>query len=262
MISLPRLKQFLEDLMIYNPNLNVSNFDPKNGNGLQVRGGDEVQKIGVGVTASLQLFQKGIELGCDVIITHHGIRWPDSPHYQTSFQKRYSYLIENNLTLFAYHFLMDSHPEIGHNEMILRKLGIEDTEVYADSNGPWGRRGQLPDPTPINDIAEKCKDIFNQEDITLYKFGKDVIQNIVALSGSAMPYGADLEQLIETDVDLYITGVTKESTRELFREAERNFLAAGHYATERLGMLELVKNLEEDFDENVEVEFIELWNEF
>jgi dinuclear metal center YbgI/SA1388 family protein len=260
MISLPQLKEFLDELLVYNPNINAIHYDPYSGNGMQYKGKDEINKIGVGVTASLKLFQKAADIDCDSVITHHGLRWPDTPHYLKTFQERYSFLAKRNISLFAYHFLLDSHPAIGHSEIILNKLGIQDTEVFSDSAGPWGRQGQLSEPTPISDIIEECKDLFKNEDLIVYKFGKEVVRNIVVVTGSGAPQSQDLQKLIDEKVDLYITGSVKEATQELFREAEKNLIAGGHYATERLGMIELQKKLEEEFGENVEVEFIEVWN--
>ncbi len=261
MISLPQLHEFLDELMIYNPSLDVSKIDQKNANGLQVKGSVEIKKVGLSVTASLQLFQKAKEIECDTIIVHHGLRWPSTPHYQKAFQRKYSFLVKNNISLFGYHFLLDSHPEIGHNELILRNLGIEDTEVYLDSGGPWGRKGAFDQPQPLNEILEQCRDLFKREDIISYKFGKEVIQNVAAVSGSGAPYGDDLQRLMDQEIDLYITGEAKESTRELFREAEKNFIGAGHYATERLGIIELEQQIKDEFSDNVETEFIELWND-
>jgi putative NIF3 family GTP cyclohydrolase 1 type 2 len=189
------------------------------------------------------------------------LRWPSTPHYQKAFQRKYSFLVKNDISLFGYHFLLDSHPEIGHNELILRNLGIEDTEVYSDSGGPWGRKGTFDQPQALNEILEQCRDLFKREEIISYKFGKEIIQNVAAVSGSGAPYGNDLQKLINQEIDLYITGEAKESTRELFREAENNFIGGGHYATERLGILELEQQIRSEFTDNVETEFIELWND-
>ena len=46
-----------------------------------------------------------------------------------------------------------------------------------------------------------------------------------------------MEGLIRDKVDLYITGEPREWNRELLRGVMISFIAAGHYNTEKLGVL-------------------------
>jgi putative NIF3 family GTP cyclohydrolase 1 type 2 len=123
----------------------------------------------------------------------------------------------------------------------------------------WGWYGNLGKSQTLNKIVNKCEKIFQQKPI-VYSFGKDKIKSIAAISGGGSPYGKDLQNLLERNIDLYITGEVTEGIRELTREAEVNLIAGGHYATERLGVLALMDEVRKKFKNKVSVEFIELWN--
>lgn len=261
MITLTNLNKFLTKLMHYNPKMDVSKIDERNANGLQVKGKEEISKIAFGVTASEEFFKLAKKAGCDAVITHHGIRWPDtSPHYQRSFQKRYGYLIKNNMSLFGYHFLLDSHPDIGHNTIILKTMGVRSKKELSVAGANWGWYGKLQKSSNFNALVKKCEKFFKQKP-TVYNFGKSKIKTIGAISGGGSVYGRDLENLIEKSIDLYITGEVTEGERELIRESELNLIAGGHYATERVGVLALMERIKKEFGKRVGVQFIELWNE-
>ena len=58
--------------------------------------------------------------------------------------------------------------------------------------------------------------------------------------------------------DLFLTGEPAEPTMMLARELGIHFVAAGHYATERLGVQALAARIAEEF--GLEWQFIELTN--
>ncbi len=223
--------------MNYDKSLDVGKIDEMNANGLQFVGKEEISKIGFGVSASKRLFQKAVQSKCDCLIVHHGLRNPENPPlYNKVFQRSYSYLVQNNLSLFGYHFLLDSHPNIGHNAIILKSIGITKKQKLLD----WGYWGDLPQKTDIDTIVTKCEKIFKQKPI-VYKFKRNKVKRIGAISGSGSFYGKDLQKLIDIGIELYITGDPREGTRELYHEAEISLIGGGHYATERLGLLALWK---------------------
>jgi putative NIF3 family GTP cyclohydrolase 1 type 2 len=63
---------------------------------------------------------------------------------------------------------------------------------------------------------------------------------------------------IEEGLDAYITGEVTEWVMNVAKETGTHYLAAGHYATERLGVRALGQHLAERF--GIEVEFIDVPN--
>ena len=74
-------------------------------------------------------------------------------------------------------------------------------------------------------------------------------------TGSA---GYQLIDAAHEGYDLFLTGEPEEPSLHTARELGIHFVAAGHYATERLGVQALARRLGEEFD--LEWEFLEVEN--
>ncbi len=251
MVTLSDLMSFLDDFMG-----DVGDKDPYMPNGLQVRGREEIKLLATGVSASLRLFEQAASRQADALLVHHGMNLPPGQLLDTIFTKRVSFLLEHDLSLIAYHYLLDSHLEVGHNVQILRGLGAKPTEHYGE--GGWGWYGEFEKPVALDHLAAECERMFGQLRAS-YLFGPSEVRRVVAVSGKGAPNPGDMERLIREKVDLYVTGEPHEWIRELFREAGISFVAGGHYNTEKPGVLALGDVIRDRFD--VEVEFVDLPNE-
>jgi dinuclear metal center YbgI/SA1388 family protein len=257
MITLEELTKFLNDLMFPDKNLPVAQFDPHMANGLVYKGEEKINKIALAVSASLTVFEMAEKAYAQALIVHHAFNFPPNVRYDQLFQNRYSYLVKNNLSLFGYHFLLDSHPEIGHNVSIIKKLGGKVEKPFLHAGAPWGYFGT------VNNLSiDQVKNIFAKDfspNMIIYPFGPKEIKRVVAISGRGTPNPPDIQYLLDNKVDLFITGENSEWIREIFREVGIHYIAGGHYHTERLGLLALEKIVKEKL--SVETEFIELVNE-
>jgi len=251
MVTLDDLMTFLNDFMG-----DVGDKDPYMPNGLQVRGREEINLLATGVSASLALFEEAVARNADALLVHHGLNLPPGMLLDTIFTQRLRFLLEHDLSLFAYHYLLDSHPEVGNNVQIIKGLGATPTEPYGE--GGWGWYGELERPLALDHLLQECQGLFGLVRAS-YHFGPALVHRLVAVSGKGAPGHGEMEGLIRDQVDLYITGEPHEWNRELFREAGISFFAGGHYNTEKLGVLALGDVIRARFD--VEVEFIDLPNE-
>ena len=75
------------------------------------------------------------------------------------------------------------------------------------------------------------------------------------ISGGAQKY---FEQAVSNGLDVYITGEVSEHIMHYAREEQIHFIAAGHYATEKFGIIALGDLIEEKFD--IAVKFIDIPN--
>jgi len=251
MVTVDDLMAFLGDLMG-----DAGDKDPYMPNGLQVRGREEVKVLATGVSASQRLFEEAVARKADALLVHHGMNMPPGMLLDTIFTQRVRFLLQHNLSLIAYHYLLDSHPEVGHNAQIIKGLGASPTEPYGE--GGWGWYGEFETPVALGHLEAECQRMFGQLRAS-YLFGPAEVRRVVALSGKGAPSPGDMEVLIREGVDLYITGEPHEWNRELFREAKISFIAGGHYNTEKLGVLALGDVIRDRLD--VEVEFLDLPNE-
>lgn len=256
MISLTKLNQFLTDLLYYDKKLNLAKIDPYMANGLMVKGKENINKVALAVSASVEVFQKTVATDCQALIVHHVFSFPPNNRYDQLFQNRYRFLVQNDLSLFGYHFLLDSHPKIGHNVKIIQTIGAKPTAPFFHKEQPWGYFGKLK-PTPLSKIVSYLKPKLSPQ-MVVYPFGKKNIEKVAVVSGRGTPLPPDIQYLLDNEVDLFITGENSEWIREIFREVKINFIAGGHYYTERFGILALQKTIEEKL--SLKTDFIELEN--
>ena len=220
-------------------------------NGLQVEGKREIERIAFGVSANMALFKAAAAFKADMIITHHGLIW-DKPQTITGvFGKRAAFLIKNDINLAAYHLPLDKHPVVGNNACLAKLLALQDIKPFGDYHGTKiGVSGTLPAPKSIKEIYE----VLHGECLAL---GKDIVKNVAIVSGGAHDM---FEQAIEEGADLYVTGSRDEYVVEHCREAEINFIAMGHYNSEKLGIQALMEYVNKNF--KAQTKFIDVANPF
>ena len=90
----------------------------------------------------------------------------------------------------------------------------------------------------------------------VYAFGPERVCRLAVSTGAAP---GSLAEAIARGCDAYLTGETSEGTQALASESAANFIAAGHYNTERLGAQALGELLRDRF--GVETFFIEIPND-
>jgi dinuclear metal center YbgI/SA1388 family protein len=225
-------------------------------NGLQVEGRRKISKIVTGVSACLELFERAAAADAQAVLVHHGIFWHGMPYPLTGVQYgRVSTLVRAGLNLLAYHLPLDRHPEIGNNALAAKDLGLVDREPFGDYKGlPVGYAGRFHDPVPVKELESRCFQLFGQEPLA-FTNGPAQVSTVGIISGGAQK---DLYRAIDAGLDAFITGEVSEWVMNLTREAGIHYLAAGHYATERLGIRALGQHVGEKF--GVEVEFVDVPN--
>jgi dinuclear metal center YbgI/SA1388 family protein len=225
-------------------------------NGLQVEGREEIRKVVTGVSACRELFVRAREAGADAVLVHHGLFWEGMPRTLTGFQfQRVAELIRGEMSLLAYHLPLDRHLEVGNNAVAGRQLGLRRIEPFGLHAGlPLGVKGLFPEPLSAAELVDRCRRVYAQEPLA-YLAGPESISTLGIISGGGQ---RELYTAIEEGLDAYVTGEVTEWVMNVAREAGIHYLAAGHYATERLGVRALGEHLAERF--GIEVEFIDVPN--
>jgi dinuclear metal center YbgI/SA1388 family protein len=219
--------------------------------GMQVEGADEVRRIACGVSASLALFERAAELDAQMLLVHHGLIWDnDSRRVDGTMRTRLQALFDADITLAAYHLALDAHPELGNNALVAKQLGIEPKERFAGI----GFGGPLRPPTEAQRFARRVSEKLGREPL-VFPHGPDTVKRAAVVTGRGGRYFADAAA---AGYDLFLTGEAEEPALHLARELGVHYVAAGHYATERLGVQALAKRLAEHF--KLEADYIELGN--
>lgn len=219
--------------------------------GMQVPGAREVQRIVAGVSASLELFEHAAEAKADLILVHHGLFWERDPReIDEALKRRLKALFDADMTLAAYHLALDAHPVVGNNALLARELGIDPSEPFAGI----GFGGTLDEPASIDEFAARVREKVGGDPV-VFAHGPERIERAAVITGGAARYVADAAR---DGYDLFLTGEAAEPTLHAAQELGIHFVAAGHYATERIGIQALTKRLAEQFD--LDWEFIDLPN--
>ncbi len=209
-------------------------------NGLQVEGGEEINTIVTGVTACQALIDEAIKLKADAVLVHHGFFWKNEPLSIVGMkQKRIKSLLVNNINLLGYHLPLDGHAEVGNNAQLGKLWQLKDITPEPGLL----RLGTLPAAMSVEDFKRLVSDSLGREALHL-PGGKDRVKTVAWCSGGAQHY---ITQAAEWGADVYISGEVSEQTTHLARELGLHYLAAGHHATETLGVYCLGVHLAERF---------------
>jgi len=219
--------------------------------GLQVVGADEVTRIACGVSSSLELFERAARAGAELVIVHHGLFWRTEPLVvDRRVRGRLAALFAADISLVAYHLALDAHPDVGNNAQLARRLGVEPDRVFAGV----GVGGRLSSPLSIDELAALVSQAVEREPL-VFAEGHSRIERVAVSTGAA---GHDLITAAHEGYDCFITGEPEEPSLHAARELGIHLIAAGHYATERLGVQALGSRIGERF--GVPWEFLEVEN--
>ena len=231
--------------------LDLASFADYGPQGMQVVGADEVTKVVCAVSASLELFERAAGAGAQLVVVHHGLLWQNEPRtIDRRMRRRLEALFEADITLAAYHLALDAHPEVGNNALLARELGVAVDGPFAE----FGVGGRLPALEPRDVFLGRVRERIAPQPL-VFAEGPDPVERIAIVSGSGSRYLADAAR---DGYDLLLTGEPSEPSLHTARELGITLVAAGHYATERLGVQALASRLAERF--GLEWEFLELPN--
>lgn len=247
-ISLTQLTSYLNEL------LKPSRFDDYCPNGLQVEGSATINNIVTGVTASQELIESAIDSKADALLVHHGYFWRGEPAVITGMKrKRIQLLLENNISLLAYHLPLDTHLELGNNIQLAKVLGWDPEPVDKKHPIPLVRSTILAKATSGISLGQHIENSLARK--PLHIAANREIKKVAWCTGAAQSYIFDALAL---GADAFISGEVSEATTHIAREHNIHYFSAGHHATERYGVRALGEHLVEKFDINIE--FIDIDN--
>jgi dinuclear metal center YbgI/SA1388 family protein len=218
--------------------------------GLQVIGAADVDRIACGVSCSRELFERAVESGAQLVLVHHGLFWRNEPLIvDARLRGRLEALFRGDASLVAYHLALDAHPELGNNAQLARALGAAVDAEFAGLGV-----GCTIEPCGVQELAARVGVVVGGEPLVLAG-GDRLVRRVAIVTGGG---GYELIRAAHDGYDALITGEPEEPSLATARELGVHLLAAGHHATERLGVRALAAHLAERFD--LGWEFLEVEN--
>ncbi|MBF0146536.1 MAG: Nif3-like dinuclear metal center hexameric protein [Magnetococcales bacterium] len=241
MAKLERVEHHLAQILC------VEQFSDYCPNGVQVRGRRTIKRVITGVSACLELFQAALARKADLILVHHGLFWDkDSRVIQGQMHQRLQLLMKHHLTLMAFHLPLDAHPQLGNNARLLRLLGIEKMEPFGQyRHQTISFMGSLDKAVTVDQLVKTVKKRLRIDAPIILPFGPKKIRRIAVCSGGAPEL---IHEAKAKGADLFLTGEANEPLYYFAREEKIHCIAAGHHATETLGVRALGNHLAHAFD--------------
>jgi putative NIF3 family GTP cyclohydrolase 1 type 2 len=115
--------------------------------------------------------------------------------------------------------------------------------------------GQLEKKMPFSDFVNLVNKKLNTDSYFIAA-GPDMVKTVGIVSGAASPEFKDAKEM---GADTYICGDVREEIVRAVEESQINFISAGHYNTEKLGVKNLGELISKKF--KVEVKFIDIPND-
>ncbi|MDR2539524.1 MAG: Nif3-like dinuclear metal center hexameric protein [Chlamydiales bacterium] len=251
MITLQDLLQYLNQLLQPELFLDVCP------NGLQIEGKKTISRIAFAVSASLATIKQAIALKADALVVHHGIFWDKASYVLLGSKKqKFQLLLENDISLLAYHLPLDAHQVVGNNWKAARDLDLTNLRAFGLlGENKIGVKAQMKSVL-VENFQTKLETYYEHVAHTALG-GKKQISSIAIVSGGAHWM---IEQAIQEKIDCFITGSFDEPIWDLAYENGIHFFALGHFSTEKVGIQSLKQIIAKHFA--IPTHFINLFNPF
>jgi dinuclear metal center YbgI/SA1388 family protein len=235
--------------------LNISLIRDYCPNGLQVEGRPEIRTLATGVTASRALLEAAIDAKADAVLVHHGFFWRDeNPCVVGTKHKRLKLLLQNDISLFAYHLPLDLHPVLGNNAQLALRLGLQADERFGENDLGWIGTPVQASLRTVGDLAGLIEMRLNREPL-LIGDSSQPLGRIGWCTGAAQNL---LQDAVAAGASTFLSGEISEQTVHLALETGTAYLACGHHATERYGVQALGDHIAGQF--GIKHRFIDIAN--
>lgn len=195
--------------------------------------------------------QEAMEIGAELIVTHHALIWtPGFITDETAQGRNTLFLIENGIAHINAHTNLDCAPG-GVNDILAAKLGLQEVRVIApkgvDSQSrEYGllRQGTVEAQT-LTSFLNHVKKTLGCQGLRYVDGGKPVTR--VAVGGGAC--AGEMRQAAAAGCDTFVTADVRYNQFWDAKELGLNLIDAGHFQTENPVCSYLTEKLREAFPE-------------
>ncbi|MGD9395777.1 MAG: Nif3-like dinuclear metal center hexameric protein [Candidatus Thorarchaeota archaeon] len=225
--------------------------------GLVLDNAKEVEKVYTAVFPSERVLDKILSSGERnvLLFTHHPMIWDHSTGgypFRNISSEYLEKLKEQAISHYSIHVPLDRNGPYSTTASLARALEIETEREFFDYHGVMvGIIGSTECKTVL-EMAEKVKELVGHN-LKIWNYGTPQISNQkVALVAGGGNFPEIVEELAETDVRIYITGVTRKNPNwepglrfhEICKENKINVIGATHYSTEKFACIAVLKFFE------------------
>ncbi|PYI92750.1 MAG: Nif3-like dinuclear metal center hexameric protein [Verrucomicrobia bacterium] len=211
-------------------------------NGLQLENSGTVTKIAAAVDVSTRALEAAAEAGANLLIVHHGMFWPGLRPVTKALHRQLKTALDHDIAIYSAHLPLDLHPEVGNNILLIRALGIENSEPFFEEKGSLaGRRAAVN--ILASELAARLERAVGGP-VKQIAVGPKIAGRVGVITGAA---GSEIERVAAEGIETFITGEAPHWAAVAAEELGINLLLGGHYATETFGVKALAARLSERF---------------
>ncbi|MFW6041236.1 MAG: Nif3-like dinuclear metal center hexameric protein [Thermoplasmatota archaeon] len=233
--------ELVKDLNDY---LNIDQIDDDTHNGIQVDADTSIKKVAFAVDARRDIIEEAVDLGADLLVTHHGMIWDGVKSITGKFYKLISLFLKNDMGLYVSHLPLDVQDEIGNNALLAKTIDAEPIDTFFEYNGTEiCLMAEFEKEKKVTEVSEVFSEKLKAE-TTVYLDDKKV-KKVGIMTGKG---GKAVSLAKEKGADLFITGERSYMAYNEAIDMELPLIMGGHYATETLGIQALKAKIEREYD--------------
>jgi len=170
-------------------------------NGLQLENSGKVTKIAAAVDVSTRALEAAANAGANLLVVHHGMFWPGLRPVTRALHRQLKTALDHDIAVYSAHLPLDLHPEVGNNILLMRALGVENSEPFFQEKGSLlGRRGA------VNILASKLALRLERAvggPVKQIAVGPKIAGRVGVITGAA---GGEIERVAAQGIETFITG--------------------------------------------------------
>lgn len=215
-----------------------------------------VKKILLALDCTKDVIEEAKENNVDLVITHHPLifRKPSRIISEDLQGWKIIELIKNDISIYSSHTNLDA-VKGGINEELVKSLGFKNSKLIDNKNikgyeeAGIGRIVDLEEKILVEDLINLVKEKLSIKSLRAVIAGK-WIKKIAFINGSGQDFFA---KALALGADCIITGDTTYHFALDYKEMGVTIIDAGHFSTEWIMFLKVMKKIEELFKD---IEFI------
>lgn len=215
----------------------------------------EISKVMVALEPSEVVIDQAIELGVDMLITHHPLIFKPigSLTYDSLIGRKIIKLAQNDITAFSMHTNMDvsvmaqeSADILGLKDVKILEVTHRDMDSGAEKLYGFGSIGYVKENMSLVQCVKFVKEKLNIQNVRVIgDINKQQVRKIAILPGSGKSF---INHVIQEDVDVLITGDIDYHCASDARDLGISIIDAGHFETEYFFVKYMKEFLTKTFD--------------
>lgn len=194
----------------------------------------QVKKAVIALDCSAAVIDEAIDLGADMIITHHPFIFKEIKNldFSVPLSAKIANVIKNDILVYSAHTNLDI-ADFGTNYTLAKLLELENIQglIPMGNDNYMGRYGSLKNELKFVDLIDFVKEKLGAEKIVVNGNKDTIINNVALCTGS----GADFEFMAEAKkkgCQAYITGDVSYHNAQIAEDLGLCLIDGTHYLTE------------------------------